>query len=155
LTVKTILAPQVSKRWSRAADALIALVLFVSAFAVGDAYFRAFSATGAKASFGQGILGASVGMACGRGFVNPGYLLSPQFTDFLAERRDDVTCSEFPAVTVDRLTFTPTPPPSPVRFTSAASSSSSMASAPVRFRSTASRRPTPSCSRQAPTGAVR
>ena len=62
--------------------------LIVLAYQVGASYFRTFQATGARASFGQGELGASVGLACGHGFLNPGYQLSPQFTAFLAEHQD-------------------------------------------------------------------
>lgn len=92
-------ATPLAVRWRPALiDFLIALALFTLAAVGGAKYFKVFHATGARASFGQGELAASVALACGKGFVNPGYALSPALTAFLTEQREDVNCSEFPAV---------------------------------------------------------
>jgi hypothetical protein len=88
---------------------VLAAALFAAAALVGSAYVRAFDRTGARTAtdlrtlpsrsmwYGQHDFGAAVALACGRGYVDPGYELTPGLTRFLALQADRFSCAELPA----------------------------------------------------------
>jgi hypothetical protein len=78
-------------------DLLIACALWVLGFSVGSSYMRAFARSGGVADYGQPEFAAAVAMACGKGFVNPGYTATPGLARFLARESDVFSCGEFPA----------------------------------------------------------
>jgi hypothetical protein len=99
-----------TSRWSRRNTDWWIAGLFFAAFAlVGGAYVRAFDRTDARVVtdtrmlperamwFGQREFGAAVAMACGRGFVDPGYDLTPGLAAFLTLKQDSFSCDELPA----------------------------------------------------------
>lgn len=78
-------------------DVVIAVAFLVGGFVLGAWYVRMFQHTGATQEFAQPQFGAAVALACGRGFVDPGYAPSPAVADFLASKRDRLACSDLPA----------------------------------------------------------
>jgi len=48
--------------------------------------------------FGQSEFGAAVALACGRGYVDPGYTLTPGLSAFLTRGADRFSCAELPPV---------------------------------------------------------
>ena len=74
-------------------DFLIVAVLCVTAYVVGTAYVRVYTAMGGQADGARQDFGAAVSLACGRGFVDPAPY-TPALTRFLASQSDSVSCSE-------------------------------------------------------------
>jgi hypothetical protein len=93
---------------TRRIDWWLAALLFATATIVGSAYAYVFDHTGARIPadlrtlsdrtmwFGQREFGAAVALACGRGFVDPGYALTPGLEAFLSLRADRFSCLELP-----------------------------------------------------------
>jgi len=79
------------------ADLVVACALWALAFCIGSSYMRTFDRSGGVADFGQPEFGAAVALACGRGFVNPGYTEPPGLARFLARQSDVFSCDELPA----------------------------------------------------------
>jgi hypothetical protein len=68
----------------------------VVACAAGAWYIGVFIATRAPVDNSQHEFGAAVAMACGRGFVDPGYDATPGLNRFLTNQSDRFECSELP-----------------------------------------------------------
>lgn len=81
----------------RFADVIIAMVVVVVGGIIGANYIQAFRAAGGKEDFGQREFAAAVAQACGHGFVDIGYSLTPELDDFLALKRDTFDCASLPA----------------------------------------------------------
>jgi len=79
------------------ADAALAAGLFVLAMVVGVLYCAAFERTGSPPEPWAKELGAAVALACGHGFVDPGYEPSPGVAAFLNKKIDRISCEELPA----------------------------------------------------------
>lgn len=79
------------------ADVAALVAIAVAGFLIGALYVRTFRATGAPQDFGQLEFGAAVAMACGHGFVDPGYTLTPALYEFLQQKRDRLSCDDLPA----------------------------------------------------------
>jgi hypothetical protein len=98
------------KRIVPALDWWLAAVLFSAAVIIGSIYVRAFERSGARSPvdlrtlsersmwFGQSEFGAAVALACGRGFVDPGYNLTPALSAFLTVSSDRFSCADLPSV---------------------------------------------------------
>jgi hypothetical protein len=78
-------------------DASVAVVLFVFAMIVGVLYCAAFERSGPAPEPWVKELGAAVALACGHGFVDPGYEPSPTVAAFLNKKIDRMSCEELPA----------------------------------------------------------
>ena len=99
---------------ARSGDWWVAALLFAAAAGVGSAYVRAFERTGVRTPadlrmlsagtmwFGQSEFGAAVALACGHGFVDPGYALTPGLSAFLSLKADRFSCTELPAALAPR-----------------------------------------------------
>ncbi|HEV2983843.1 MAG TPA: hypothetical protein VGX46_05615, partial [Vicinamibacterales bacterium] len=97
-----------------AIDCGLAALLFATAVLVGSAYVRVFDRSGARTPvdlrslsqrsmwFGQSEFGAAVALACGRGFVDPGYTFTPGLAAFLTLKADRFSCAELPPVLAAR-----------------------------------------------------
>ena len=83
---------------SRRTDAVVALLILVVGIAIGAVYRKAYDDSGGPQDVPTREFGAAIAMACGHGFVNPGYLLTPALDEFLTNRRDRMSCSDLPAV---------------------------------------------------------
>jgi hypothetical protein len=83
---------------SRRIDALIALLILAIGIAIGAIYRRAYDRAGGAPDVPAREFGAAVAMACGHGFVNPGYELTRPLAEFLNQQRQDLSCSDLPAV---------------------------------------------------------
>ncbi len=81
---------------SQRADAVIAAVIFTLGIALGAAYRKAYDEAGGMQDLPTREFGSAVAMACGHGFVNPGYTLTPALDEFLSNRRDRLSCSDLP-----------------------------------------------------------
>ena len=96
-------------RFAHTLDWWLAAVLFSTAVIVGSLYVRSFERSGARTPgdgrtfssrsmwFGQSEFGAAVALACGRGYVNPGYTLTPGLSAFLTLASDRFDCAELPS----------------------------------------------------------
>jgi glycosyltransferase involved in cell wall biosynthesis len=84
-------------RGRRHADAAIVAVILAAGIAIGAGYRRAYDQAGGLQDVPTREFGAAIAMTCGRGFVNPGYELTPAFGEFLDARRDTLSCSDLPA----------------------------------------------------------
>jgi hypothetical protein len=94
----------------RAVDCWLAALMFATAAVVGSAYVRVFDRSGARTPvdmrnfsarsmwFGQSEFGAAVALACGRGYVDPGYALTPGLSAFLTLKADRFSCAELPPI---------------------------------------------------------
>lgn len=82
------------RRW--VTETVVALAVLLAGMTVGSAYHKTFRASGAKEDFGQREFSAAVALACGRGFVDLGYALTPELDKFLALERDSVDCASLP-----------------------------------------------------------
>jgi len=78
------------------ADVVVACALWAFAYAAGVWYIGVFNATGAPVDNAQHEFGAAVAMACGRGFVDPGYDATPGLNRFLTNQADRFSCDELP-----------------------------------------------------------
>ena len=85
--------------WNRrtASEAACVLAIVVAGAMAGASYHKAFRASGAKEDFLQREFSAAVALACGRGFVDIGYSLTPELDEFLALKRDAIDCATLPA----------------------------------------------------------
>jgi len=85
-------APQVT-------EAILACAIAIGGWTIGSAYVRARHADRARPpiDFGQSEYGAAVALACGHGFVDPGYTLTPALGEFLRLERDTLDCATLPA----------------------------------------------------------
>ena len=83
---------------SRQSDALIALLILIAGITLGAVYRKAYDDAGGVQDLPQREFGAAIAMACGHGFVNPGYLLTPALDEFLTNRRDRMSCADLPTV---------------------------------------------------------
>ena len=77
-------------------DAAIVCALCVAAYLAGSWYIGVFNTTGMTLDPSQHEFGAAVAMACGRGFVDPGYDATPGLSRFLTKQADGFNCDEFP-----------------------------------------------------------
>jgi hypothetical protein len=77
-------------------DAALAAGLFACAMVVGVFYCAAFERSGSAPEPWAKELGAAVALACGHGFVDPGYEPSPGVAAFLNKRIDRISCEELP-----------------------------------------------------------
>ena len=71
--------------------------LFAFAMVVGVLYCAAFERSGSPPEPWAKELGAAVALACGHGFVDPGYEPNPGVAAFLNKRIDRISCEELPA----------------------------------------------------------
>src|ERR1051325_9508609 len=81
---------------SRRADVIIAGVILVAGITIGAVYRKAYDDAGGQQDLPQREFGAAVAMACGYGYTNPGYLLTPALDAFLTNRRDSMACTDLP-----------------------------------------------------------
>ena len=77
---------------------MIALLIFAFGVAIGAVYRKAYFDSDGLQDLPMREFGTAVAMACGRGFVNPGYQLTPALDEFLTERRDRLSCADLPAI---------------------------------------------------------
>lgn len=73
---------------------VIAVIILVCGSLVGAAYRRTFTASGAPQNLAQREFGAAVALACGHGFVDTGYELTPALAEFLEMKRDRLSCTD-------------------------------------------------------------
>ena len=81
----------------RRTDALIAGAILALGIALGAVYHKAYDDAGGPQDLPKREFGAAVAMACGHGFANPGYVLTPALDAFLTNRTDRMACSDLPA----------------------------------------------------------
>ena len=74
------------------------VVLAVFGFVIAVQYLGAFRATGQVNDFAQVYFSAAVARACGHGFSDIDASQSPALADFLASRRDAITCADLAGV---------------------------------------------------------
>ncbi|HVZ23108.1 MAG TPA: hypothetical protein VG871_18675 [Vicinamibacterales bacterium] len=77
-------------------DLVIVCALWAAACAAGVWYVGVYSAARAPVDLSYREFAAAVSMACGRGFVDPGYDATPGLDRFLSAQTDTFSCSEFP-----------------------------------------------------------
>jgi hypothetical protein len=82
---------------SKRTDALIAGIILAFGIALGAVYRKAYDDASGPQDLPKREFGAAVAMACGHGYVNPGYVLTPALDAFLADRSDRLACSDLPA----------------------------------------------------------
>ena len=80
----------------RRTDAAIAGVILALGIAIGAVYRKAYDDAGGMQDLPQREFGAAVAMACGHGYVNPGYELTRPLDEFLTNRRDSMSCGDLP-----------------------------------------------------------
>lgn len=80
----------------RRADAIVAITVLAIGIVIGAIYRTAYDRAGGQQDIPKREFGAAVAMACGHGFVNPGYFLTPALDEFLTSRRDRMSCSDLP-----------------------------------------------------------
>src|SRR3954465_15144816 len=94
----TSLPARLSSSVSRRPDVILACVILALGIAIGAVYRKAYDDADGVQDFPTREFGAAVAMACGHGFVNPGYELTPALDEFLTNRRERLSCSDLPAV---------------------------------------------------------
>ncbi len=80
----------------KSVDASIAGGLFVFAMVVGVWYCAAFERSGPAPEPWVKEVGAAIALACGQGFVDPGYEPTPAVAAFLEKKVDRISCKDLP-----------------------------------------------------------
>jgi hypothetical protein len=81
----------------RRTEAAIAGIILALGIVIGVVYRKAYDDADGPQDLPKREFGAAVAMACGHGFVNPGYVLTPALDAFLTDRSDRMACSDLPA----------------------------------------------------------